>query len=387
MANIMDYLDWRGDLALAVDGFCEVDNLLLAQLVYVDFEGIVPSPEAGGYITLEDASEAFWSSHDEEEILEKVSMTKSAPFVLKKMAQTRRFAGVRLSHYINDISDEEQSQFSAMCVELEDGSVYVSYSGTDNTIVGWRENFNMGFLAETPGQLKAVAYLNGVCGDFTGTDIRVGGHSKGGNLAVYASVKCKSSIQKRIVGIYSNDGPGFWRELVEGESYQRMLPKIHNILPESAIVGMLLEHRGAYRVVKSTERGVAQHDVMSWEVLGTSMVYTRDVAAESILIDETMKNWIDKLNSDERKEIVDTVFDILEEAHIYTVDDLYHCTWKQLQGFMKAKSKLPAETQSLFSKALKLLWGTGNAALKRSVKKVVSDSLPDSKKSIKTEKI
>lgn len=225
MANIMDYLDWRGDLAIAVDGFCEVDNLLLAQLVYVDFEGIVPAPEAGGYITLEDASETFWSSHDEEEILQKVSMTKSAPFVLKKMAQTRRFAGVRLSHYINDISDEEQSQFSAMCVELEDGSLYVSYSGTDNTIVGWRENFNMGFLAETPGQLKAVAYLNGVCSDFTGTDIRVGGHSKGGNLAVYASVKCRSSIQKRIVGIYSNDGPGFWRELVEGEAYQRMLPE------------------------------------------------------------------------------------------------------------------------------------------------------------------
>lgn len=99
MANIMDYLDWRGDLAIAVDGFCEVDNLLLAQLVYVDFEGIVPAPEAGGYITLEDASETFWSSHDEEEILQKVSMTKSAPFVLKKMAQTRRFAGVRLSHY------------------------------------------------------------------------------------------------------------------------------------------------------------------------------------------------------------------------------------------------------------------------------------------------
>lgn len=104
-------------------------------------------------------------------------------------------------------------------------------------------------------------------------------------------------------------------------------------------------------------------------MLGTSLVYARDVAAESILIDETMKNWIDQLNSDERREIVDTVFDILEEAHIYTVDDLYHCTWKQLQGFMKAKSRLPAETQRLFSKALKLLWDTGNAALKRSVKR------------------
>lgn len=387
MANMMDYLDWRGDLSMKTDGFNDVDNLLLAQLIYVDFGEIVPGPQTGESIGLAEASERFWQTHEEKEILEKVSMTKSAPFVMRKMAKTKRFADIRLSYYINDISDEEQSQFSVMCVSLEDDSIYVSYSGTDDTIVGWRENFNMGFLAETPGQLKSVSYLNGIAERFTGKDIRVGGHSKGGNLAVYASVNCKSAIRERIVSVYSNDGPGFKREMVESEEFQQMLPRIRNILPESSIVGMLLEHRGDYEVVKSTERGVQQHDAMSWEVLGTSLVHARDVASESILLDETMKNWIDQLNPEERREIVETVFDMLEEAQIYTVDDLYHCTWKQLQEIMKAKSRLPEETQQLFAKALKLLWNTGNKALKRSVKKVVEENKQDSKKSIKTRKI
>ena len=193
MANMLDYLDWRGDLNFAVSEFNEVDNLLLAQLVYVDFEGIVPGPEDGGSICVTEASRLFFETHDENEIMKKVSMTKTAIYVLKKMAETRRFADAELFGYVNDISMEEESQFSVVCVRLGDGSVYVAFSGTDNTIVGWKENFNMGFLSETPGQLKAVDYLNRMAEGIE--QIRVGGHSKGGNLSVYASVKCKAAIQ------------------------------------------------------------------------------------------------------------------------------------------------------------------------------------------------
>ena len=140
--------------------------------------------------------------YDRKEIMERVSMTKTAAFVLEKMAQTERFCNAQLFGYINDISKEEQSQFSVVCVRLDDKSIYVSFSGTDNTIVGWRENFNMGYLSETPGQLKAVDYLNHMVKE-DWKKIRVGGHSKGGNLSVYASVKCDRNIQKRIVKVYS----------------------------------------------------------------------------------------------------------------------------------------------------------------------------------------
>lgn len=376
MANMMDYMDWRGDLSFAASGFNEVDNLILAQLVYVDFEGIVPGADSDEQICLKEASELFWKRHTEEEILSRVSMTKSAAFVMQKMAETKRFQDVMLSKYVNDISDEEQSQFSVVSVTLPDGSLYVAFSGTDNTIVGWRENFNMGYLSETPGQLKAVEYLNRV-GKTAPKEVRVGGHSKGGNLSVYAAVKCEPEIQEKIIAVYSNDGPGFKQSMIESGAYQKMLPKIKTILPESSIVGMLLEHQESYEVVRSSHSGIQQHDAMSWEVLGTSFVYVDHVAAQSIVLDETMKSWLYQLDGEEREQIVDTVFSMLEEADIHTVDDFYNSKWKKVQELMKAKSKLPGETQKLFAKALKLLWSEGNRTVRKTVKAAVQERLEE----------
>lgn len=384
MANMMDYLDWRGDLTFEASPFNEVDNLILAQLVYVDFEGIVletgeeRAGDCGGKgaaqegVPLWEASEKFWSEHTKEEILARVSMTKSAAFVMEKMAQTVRFKDIRLWGYVNEISDEEQSQFSVVCVTLPDESIYVAFRGTDNTITGWREDFNMGYLSETPGQLKAVAYMERMIKPEHGV-IRVGGHSKGGNLAVYASVKCNEALQDRIIAVYSNDGPGFRRDMIESAQYQKMLPKIHTILPESSIVGMLLEHQEKYEVVRSSHSGIQQHDATSWEVLGASFVYVKEVAAQSLILDEAMKAWLYQLDGEEREQIVDTVFGMLEEANIKTVDDFYNSKWKKVQELMKAKNRLPEANQKLFAKALKLLWKTGNDTVKKNVKQAVMD--------------
>lgn len=177
MANIMDYMDWRGDLSFEADEFNEVDNLILAQLAYVDFEGIVTAEENAPAVPLKEASGQFWEKNDKDEILARVSMTKSAPFVMEKMAETKRFSDVKLRCYVNEIRDEEQFQFSAVCVELPDDSLYVAFRGTDNTITGWREDFNMGYLSETPGQLRAVEYLNRAVTDKK-QRVRVGGHSR-----------------------------------------------------------------------------------------------------------------------------------------------------------------------------------------------------------------
>lgn len=377
MANILDYLDWRGDLTFEQSEFNEVDNLILAQLVYVDFEGIVSDPYSGEKISVAEASRRFFETHDEQEILKHVSMTKTAMFVLRKMAESKRFQNAMLWGYVNDISQEEQSQFSVVCVSLSDKSLYVAFSGTDSTIIGWRENFNMGYLSETPGQLKAVEYLNHMAGKGERV-VRVGGHSKGGNLSVYAAVKCRSSIQKKIVAVYSNDGPGFKREIIESEAYQRMLPKIKTILPESSIVGMLLEHEEKFEVVKSSNSGIGQHDAMSWEVLGTHFIYVDAVAPQSVLLDETIKTWLYQLDRAQREQIVDTIFSVLAEANIKTVDDFYHSKWKAVSDMIKAKSELPPETQKLFSKALKLLWKTGNEMVKKNVKHAVRERVENS---------
>lgn len=372
MSNMMDYLDWRGDLSIEASGFNEVDNLLLSQLVYVDFEGIVPGKDSEEAISLKEASGRFFAAHEEDELLQRVSMTKTAPFVMRRMAESRRFEGAVLSNYVNEISDVEQSQFSVICVALEDGSIYVAFSGTDQTIVGWRENFNMSFLSETPGQLKAVAYLNHVIKP-EHKAVRIGGHSKGGNLSVYAAVKCRPDIKEKIICVFSNDGPGFSRDMIESAEYRRMSPKIKTILPESSIVGMLLEHEENYEVVRSSQSGIQQHDAMSWEVLGPSFIHAEHVAAESILLDETLKAWICKLTEGEREQIVESIFLLLEEAGIRTVDDFYNSRWKKIQELFRAKSRLTPETQKLLLKAMKLFWQEGDKKVKMTVRQALTE--------------
>jgi len=358
MANILDYLDWRGDLTFDQAPFNEVDNLLLSQLVYVDLAGIVPGPESKEKIRVAEASRIFFATHDEQKILEKISMTKTAMYVLKKMAESERYKDALLGGYVNDISIEEQSQFAVVCVYLGDRSLFVAFSGTDDTIVGWRENFNMGYLDATPGQRKAVNYLNSMVG-IGQWRVRVGGHSKGGNLAVYSAVHCKPIIKRKIISVYSNDGPGFSKEMVESEAYQEMIPKIRTIIPESSIVGLLLEHEEDVQVVKSTNVGVGQHDAMSWEVLGTHFVYTDKVAEQSIFIDETMRTWLMELDAVQREIIVDAIFAMLDELNIRTVDDFTHLKFADLQEANKIRKNLPAGTQELLAHAVKLLFKTG----------------------------
>lgn len=373
MANILDYLDWRGDLTFDQAPFNEVDNLLLSQLVYVDLAGIVPGPESKEKIRIAEVSRIFFATHDEQKILEKISMTKTAMYVLKKMAESERYKDAMLGGYVNDISIEEQSQFAVVCAYLGDRSLFVAFSGTDDTIVGWRENFNMGYLDATPGQRKAVTYLNQMVG-IGQWKVRVGGHSKGGNLAVYASVHCRPIIKKKIISVYSNDGPGFSQEMVDSEAYQEMIPKIRTIIPESSIVGLLLEHEEEFQVVKSSNVGVGQHDAMSWEVLGTHFVYTDKVTEQSIFIDETMKTWLLELDATQREEIVNAVFEMLDELDIRTVDDFTHLKFNDLQEANKIRKNLPPETQELLTHAVKLLFKTGNNAVKEYMREKLENS-------------
>ncbi len=366
MANMMDYLLWRGDLLFREAAFNEVDNLIFSELVYVDFGDIVPGVDTDETITLKEASEEFFKRHTEEEIEARVSSTKTAAFLMREMAKTKRFGDIRLFHYVDDIDYQNQSQFCAVTLMLDDESVFISYSGTDNTIIGWRENFNMSFLEEIPGQRKALKYLNEtVSSDWA--CLRVGGHSKGGNLAVYAAASCSESIQKQITEVYCNDSPGFTGSKITGSGYHKILPKIRAFIPESSIVGMLLEHGETCTVIKSAVSGPMQHDAMTWEVLGNSLVRVEGVKEESILLDKTLKAWIDKMDAKQREEFVDTLFEILEEGRIETVDDLANMKWKKLVELFKLSSTLEHENQEILKRTLKLLLAESQKTIKNAV--------------------
>lgn len=353
MANISDYLDWRGDIPMSVDPFNEVDNLVLAELAYTDFADIVPPPsKEHQYVTLQDACEMFFSMYSEEEIMEKNSTTKVAPFLMKKMIKSKRFESMLLMDYVNEIDEENQTQFSVISFLLPDDTIFVSFRGTDNTIVGWKEDFNMSFLYQTQGQIRAARYLDDWFGDTT-QKLRLGGHSKGGNFAVYAAAFCHPRIQERIVQVYSNDGPGFLKKITEQPQYQKMLPKVISTIPESSIVGMLLENELDHRVVKSSQSGAMQHDAMSWEVLGNHFVFAENLAESSIMLDKTLKNWIYGLEPEEREEFVNILFDTLQSTGATTLDELVANKMAMMNNISKTLSELSPEKQQVLRDVIK----------------------------------
>lgn len=352
MANISDYLDWRGDVPFSIAPFNEVDNLILTELVYTDFSGLVPNNGLDDFVDIKDVCEQFFDKNTEEEIMALNSSTKVAPFLMKKMVNGKRFADVKMCCFVNEIDQDNQSQFSAMTYILPDGTYFAAYRGTDNTIVGWKEDFNMSFLSETWGQMSAVKYLNGLFDGFF-IKLRVGGHSKGGNFAVYASAFCEENIQKKIIEVYSNDGPGFLPEVMEREGYRRILPKVISTMPEQSVVGILLENELDNRYVLSSEKGPQQHDPMSWQVTRDSFELTDNLKQISIMLDQTLKSWIFGMDPEERKEFVDILFSAIESSGAETLDDISNNKIKSMQEMGKYMKDLTPQQQKDFRNVLK----------------------------------
>ena len=238
MGNIMDYIEWRGDLPFTQSEFNDVDNLILACFSYVNLDGIQEAASQNG-IELKALTEKFLQLHTEKELKEDKSFIRFAPFMMLEMAKTERFGQCVIRNYVNEIVAEEAQQFSAVEICLSDGTSYISFRGTDDTIVGWKEDFNLS-TGVVPAQERAVEYLRRIAGSLQEM-VRVGGHSKGGNLAVYGAVMCKE-IHPWILQVYSNDGPGFSREFLELPETEALLPKVTRIIPEYSIIGTLLEH-------------------------------------------------------------------------------------------------------------------------------------------------
>ena len=278
MANLLDYLDWRGDLTLEQAPFNEVDNLILAELSFVDFKGIVPPPGEGDSVPLHQAAEAFFDTIPAGETIDMGVLVPAAiPDMLRKMAASRRFRDMKLNCFVSWLDTEKAEQFAALTIETGDGLLYLSFRGTDDTLAGWKEDFLLACLPEIPAQKMAVQYVRDVARQYPRKRLRLGGHSKGGNLAVYAGGYAPGSVQKRIHAIWSNDGPGFHDDLLDLPEHQRVADRIVSIVPKSSVVGMLLEHEEDYTVVDSSQQGLMQHDGFSWEVLGDHFVKLRSV--------------------------------------------------------------------------------------------------------------
>ena len=348
-----DYLYWRGDLPFSMDPFNEVDNLVLAQTAYVDFDGIVPESREDK-IPIREVYNQYWLMHTKEEIKKRESFVKFAPFLLEPLAESKRFGRMNLSGYVNHINKDTQAQMSAVQFELDDGTVYVAFRGTDETLVGWKEDFNLSFMTQTEGQRLAVEYLKN---NFTDTDLklRVGGHSKGGNFAVYASAFSGDAVNRQIMEVYTNDGPGFRPEVTETEEYRNILKKTISIVPRDSVIGWLLNSELTPRVVMSTATRIRQHDAMTWQIKGNHFIKTEQ-SKESWMLEKTLSDWLVNVDDESRKIFVDQIFNILEATGADTMKDVRTATLNDLVEAFQAAIKLPKDQQKEVSEVLTQLF-------------------------------
>lgn len=319
--TIWDYLQWRGDLQLTQDGFNEVDNLLLCIVSYIDFRRIarLRSFDPAYAMSIGDVC-AMLTENDEQRGL---STEEYIP-VMRAMAATPRFRDTKMFAFEDSYDEEKVMQFSAVSFLLPDNSVFVAYRGTDSTLVGWVEDFNMSFMTAVPAQLRAVDYAVEVADKTPRRALRIGGHSKGGNLAAYAAIHLPEKLQtKRLVAAYNNDGPGFNKAVLESDAFARVQEKIHTFVPESSAVGMLLEHTEDYIIIDSTTVSLLQHEPLSWNVLGNRFIYLGERSEGAKLGDNVIREWLADLSIEERQEFVETVHSILSVGgKMKTLDDL-----------------------------------------------------------------
>lgn len=318
MANAIDYIDWRGDLSFDVSPFNEVDNLLLCRLTSLDFTGIVP---VDGEMPLAEAARLYFERYGDEDRRLGVLLAPGSVTMVKRMLQSARFSRLVLADYENRVDERRELQFCAVTVLVPDSTAFVAFRGTDDTLVAWKEDFYMGSMRTVPAQEEAAAYLCRAAWRYE-QPLRVGGHSKGGNLSVYAAMSAPEEVQARLLDVYNNDGPGF-RDSVGGtEGYRRVKERIHTILPQYSLVGVLLKTDDDFEIVESCETGISAHNGFTWQVKGRRFVRCADFPFRTRVFSEAMRGWTEDLSYDERRELTNLFFGALESTGARTLTDL-----------------------------------------------------------------
>ena len=372
MTNILDYVDWRGDLSFRASPFNDVDALIFSKLAYFEFDGILPIQGNKGF-TLREVIDIFEKKNVDVEKVEFFAL-KNAIILARKMAKTERYANIRLTNYVNVIDPEKDLQFSAVKIYLPVGIEYIAFRGTDDTMVGWKEDFNLSYTDKTIGQQMAVDYLSHNLPFFLNRLV-IGGHSKGGNLAVYAASNVSKTAQEYIDRVYNFDGPGFNSHQINEEGYRRIKDKVVKIIPESSIIGMLLDTEENAKVVKSSNKSFMQHDASSWEVKGTSLVYVEDVTDGSVMIDETLKTWLKDLDDDERKEFVRILFSVFEKAGIEKATTIMGMNVATLARIHSVVTSLDKQDREILEKHIGSLLQTGTSVISDTYKRRIEKFL------------
>ena len=343
MSHIVSYIKRQQEKTFQDEPFNEVDALVLAQFIYLKLDGIVP--------TVSEKKEAVYlyelaDNMDYEKVFADERYRKDNTELFEAMAESRRFRRMRMNYFSDITSVLAETQFSAMTVFLEEGPTVIIYRGTDETMVGWKEDFNMCFKEPVTGQSLSALYLQQVSelleGDFT-----VLGHSKGGNFAIYASMNVEEKVQNRISKVYSFDSPGFRPEILESVDFEKIKDRIIKYLPHSSLFGVLMQSKENYQIVECFSIGLLQHNPYNWQVSGNEFKKLDKLDRGSIFLSETYNEWLYSLNDEELHAYSEIWYHIMQEAKITTMLEIAKEPGKSLVSLIDAIRETDDKTKEM----------------------------------------
>lgn len=345
--TLIDYINWRGDLSFRADPFNEVDNVVLSELVYLDLSKVLkPMLKNGPFVR--DVYDAI----EKKNCYRLLTVTGGHEDFIKAAASSNRFGKIRVTNY-KDVFEADRMQFAAAHFELSDQTSYIAFRGTDNSLVGWREDFMSSFM-HTPGQQMAIDYVNETMSK--DRDYYIGGHSKGGNLAIYAAANLSTAMRRHILRVFDNDGPGFSTEIYNMNRISEIDPILTKIIPEYDVIGQLFRRPlKDVRIVRSSYSGLLQHDLVSWRVKGSRFLEAEALDPAAKVINDTFDEWIRNADYESRKKFVKDLFDSFQVGGAVTLDEL---KLSNMTDIIKSLIGSSEETKELIHSLQKLYFQT-----------------------------
>lgn len=344
--NIEDYMLWRGDIELDNKNINEIDALVLTQIAYLDFSDAFAGKEC---VPLHEAIKKVDSRQYNKEIF---VTNKNRYNLAILMAETPRFKNLMLSNYVNNIDKDSDMQFSAISFDIDNKLTFVSFRGTDSTLVGWKEDLQLSYTTPVPAQEESRKYLNNIAKGLK-KKIIIAGHSKGGNLAIYSAMFAYKNTKKKISLIYSFDGPGFEENIIKSKNYKEISDRIRLYIPQNTVVGAILNIDCMQKVVQSDAMGIVQHDAFSWNLIGNKFIESKRTQT-SIKFGNELDNWLLKYDKITRKKLIGFLFDTLEESGVETINDI-NLILKSSSAFLEGLNDLDKEQKSGLLSMLKLI--------------------------------
>lgn len=309
MKNLSDYIYLKGNISFEKSPFNEVDNILFSELSYIDFENIISSYPSEKITLLSAVTDNLFKAKKKEDIVLGLIIPQEIIQICDDASKSIRYENVKVSNYINKVSKEFAYQFSAMCFHLPNDIIYIAFRGTDDTLIGWQEDLNMISTFPVPSQLMAVEYVNTISSIYKNSKIIIGGHSKGGNLAFYSALFCNNNIKDRIMTVYNNDGPGFFKKQISLGELNSVENKLISILPKSSIVGLMFDNVAKNTIIIDTvNKGIRQHDALSWKTEDTTFVRCESIDNKAIKFKKYVDKVLVKLTDEDKANLTKNVY-------------------------------------------------------------------------------